>query len=103
MARDDPDEVIAAVEALDLGRLSRTEPGRLAFWPAYANALVRVGRAEAAEPVLARFEELARARQRQSALAAAASTAGPRSPPRWAITPLIALSVAGPIAGRITR
>ncbi len=76
VARDDPDGVIAAVEALDLGRLSRTEPGRLAFWPAYAEALVRVGRAEAAEPVLARFEELARARQRQSALAVAARARG---------------------------
>jgi DNA-binding CsgD family transcriptional regulator len=76
VARDDPAAVIAAVEALDLGRLTRTDPGRLLFWPAYADALVRMGRPEAAEPVLAAFEELARARQRRSALAAAARARG---------------------------
>jgi DNA-binding CsgD family transcriptional regulator len=76
VARDDPAEVIAAVEILDLDRLSQSEPGRLPFWPAYADALVRVGRPEAAEPVLAGFEELARTRQRPSALAAAARARG---------------------------
>ena len=75
-ARDDPAAVIAAVEVMDLERLSQAEPGRLLFWPAYAEALVRAGRPEAAEPVLAAFEELARARQRPSALAAAARARG---------------------------
>ncbi|HEX3490085.1 MAG TPA: AAA family ATPase [Streptosporangiaceae bacterium] len=76
VARDDPAAVVAAVEVLDLGELSEVDPGRLLFWPAYAAALVRVGRPETAEPVLAGFEELARTRQRRSALAAAARARG---------------------------
>lgn len=76
-ARGDPDGIIAAVRPLgELGRLTGMEPTRLMFWPAYAGALAQAGQPGLAERVLRPFEELARARQRRSALGAAARARG---------------------------
>ena len=52
------------------------EPALLSFWPQYAHALARVGRLAEAAAALAPFAELARARGRRSAIAAAARVEG---------------------------
>ena len=70
VASDDPNAIIAVVGALgDLGRLAGLEPTRLMFWPAYAHALARLGRADEADRALRPFEEFAQARGRRSAMA----------------------------------
>jgi ATP/maltotriose-dependent transcriptional regulator MalT len=78
VARDDPDAIVAAAgEAIgDLDLLSRLEPSRLSFWPACAQALARTGQPDQAGTVLRRFEELAEASGRRSALAAASRARG---------------------------
>ncbi len=77
-ARDHPDGVLAAVGPLagHLGALADVEPSMLGFWPLYACALARTGRLADAAAVLAPFAELARARGRRSAMAAAARVQG---------------------------
>ena len=77
-ARDDPEAVLAAVHpvAADLARYAGTEPALLGFWPLYAHALARTGRLADAAGELAPFAELARARGRGSAIAAAARVQG---------------------------
>jgi ATP/maltotriose-dependent transcriptional regulator MalT len=78
VARDDPAAVLAAAEPLRgrLGELAGLEPTLLGFWPWYAQALGRCGRVGEAEGVLRPFEDTARARARQSALAAATRARG---------------------------
>jgi DNA-binding CsgD family transcriptional regulator len=73
-ARDDPDGVLAAAAPLAgrLGELAGGEPAMLGFWPLYAHALARTGRLAEAAAVLAPYADLARARRRRSAMAAAA-------------------------------
>lgn len=56
--------------------LAGAEPALLSFWPQYAHALARVGRLAEAAAALAPFAELARARGRRSAIAAAARVEG---------------------------
>ena len=77
-ARDDPEAVLDAVRpvAADLARYAGTEPALLGFWPLYAHALARTGRLADAAGVLAPFADLARARGRRSAIAAAARVQG---------------------------
>jgi len=78
-AMDDPEAVLAAVRpvAFDItdGAVG-AEPALLSFWPLYAHALARVGRLAEAADVLAPFTELATARGRRSAIAAAARVEG---------------------------
>jgi DNA-binding CsgD family transcriptional regulator len=78
VARDDPGAVLAATGDVigDLDLLSRLEPSRLPFWPACAQALARTGSPEQADIVLRRFERLASARGRRSAMAAASRARG---------------------------
>jgi DNA-binding CsgD family transcriptional regulator/tetratricopeptide (TPR) repeat protein len=77
VASDDPAGIVAAVAGLgDLGPLARLEPTRLMFWPAYAHALARLGRLAEADRALRPFEELAHARARRSAMAAAGRARG---------------------------
>jgi DNA-binding CsgD family transcriptional regulator len=78
VARDDAAGVLAAAEPLrgNLEELAGLEPTLLGFWPFYAQALARCGQAGEAERVLGPFEHAARARARQSALAAAARVRG---------------------------
>jgi DNA-binding CsgD family transcriptional regulator/tetratricopeptide (TPR) repeat protein len=59
-----------------LAGFSAAEPALLGCWPLYAHALARVGRLAEAADVLAPFAELARARGRRSAIAAAARVEG---------------------------
>ena len=59
-----------------LAGLAAAEPALLSFWPQYAHALARVGRLAEAAAALAPFAELARARGRRSAIAAAARVEG---------------------------
>jgi DNA-binding CsgD family transcriptional regulator len=77
-AADDPEAVLAAARpvALDLAAHTGVEPALLGFWPLYAHALARAGRLAEAADVLAPFAELARARGRGSAIAAAARVQG---------------------------
>jgi ATP/maltotriose-dependent transcriptional regulator MalT len=78
VARDDPQAVVAAAEELvgDESLLSDMDPGRLGFWPAYAQALVRLGRIRDGDRVLGQYERRARACDRRSALAAAGRARG---------------------------
>ena len=78
VARDDPEEMLAAGQDVisDLGLLSRLEPTRLSFWPAYAEALARTGRPDEADGTLRTFEELSRSHGRRSAMAAASRARG---------------------------
>jgi DNA-binding CsgD family transcriptional regulator len=78
VARDDPQAVVAAAEVMvgDERLLSEMEPGRLAFWPAYAQALVRLGRVGDADRVLRPYERRAAACDRPSAMAAAGRARG---------------------------
>lgn len=78
VARDDPEGVIAAAQGAisDLDLLCTLEPGRLSFWPAYAQALARTGRADDADIIVRRYEERARACGRPSAMAAACRARG---------------------------
>ena len=78
VARDDPEGMLEVGEDVisDLGRLSRLEPSRLSFWPAYVEALARTGRQGEADGTLRRFEELSRAHGRRSAMAAASRARG---------------------------
>jgi DNA-binding CsgD family transcriptional regulator/tetratricopeptide (TPR) repeat protein len=77
-AADDPGGVVAAVQPISgrLDELALVEPTLLGFWPSYAWALVRLGQHDDAEHVLRPFEEIAQARGRRSALAAAARVRG---------------------------
>ena len=59
-----------------LAGLAAAEPALLSFWPQYAHALARVGRLAEATAALVPFAELARARGRRSAIAAAARVEG---------------------------
>jgi DNA-binding CsgD family transcriptional regulator len=59
-----------------LAGLAGAEPALPGFWPQYAHALARVGRLTEAAAALAPFAELARARGRRSAIAAAARVEG---------------------------
>ncbi|HET6194014.1 MAG TPA: ATP-binding protein, partial [Trebonia sp.] len=59
-----------------LAGLAAAEPALLSFWPQYAQALARAGRLDEAAAALAPFAELARARGRRSAIAAAARVEG---------------------------
>jgi DNA-binding CsgD family transcriptional regulator len=74
VARDDPAAGLEAAGPLrgHLEELASLEPTLLGFWPCYAQALARCERAGEADRVLRPFEEIARSRARQSALAAAA-------------------------------
>ena len=78
VARDDPEQVVrvCAEVMADRAALSRLEPARLSFWPAYAEALVRTGRLAEAGPVLREYERASRACGRMSALAAACRARG---------------------------
>jgi DNA-binding CsgD family transcriptional regulator len=78
VARDDPAAVLAAVHPIsgNLRLLARLEPTRLSFWPVYAQALARVGQLAESDRVLSQFEELAKARGRRSAMAAAGRARG---------------------------
>jgi hypothetical protein len=60
----------------DLAGYAGTEPALLGFWPLYAHALARTGRLADAAGALAPFAELAAARGRRSAIAAAARVQG---------------------------
>jgi DNA-binding CsgD family transcriptional regulator len=90
-AMDDPEAVLAAArpvvfdlasvgggaaDAPSLAGFAAAEPALLGFWPLYAHALARVGRLAEATDVLAPFAELAHARGRRSAIAAAARVEG---------------------------
>ena len=96
-AMDDPEAVLAAARPVvvelaglagvadgadgpaglaDLAGFAGAEPALLSFWPQYAHALARVGRLAEAADALAPFAELARARGRRSAIAAAARVEG---------------------------
>jgi DNA-binding CsgD family transcriptional regulator len=80
-AMDDPEAVLAAArpvvfELAGLAGFAGAEPALLSFWPQYAHALARVGRLAEAADALAPFAELARARGRRSAIAAAARVEG---------------------------
>jgi DNA-binding CsgD family transcriptional regulator len=93
-AMDDPEAVLAAarpvvfelagladvadgVDSLaGLAGFAGAEPALLSFWPQYAHALARVGRLAEAADALAPFAELASARGRRSAIAAAARVEG---------------------------
>jgi DNA-binding CsgD family transcriptional regulator len=99
-ALDDPEAVLAAARPVVFGLADLTgvaggadgaagtdglaalagsagaEPALLSFWPQYAHALARVGRLAEAVGALAPFAELARARGRRSAIAAAARVEG---------------------------
>jgi DNA-binding CsgD family transcriptional regulator len=77
-AADDPEAVLAAARpvALDLAAYTGVEPALLGFWPLHALALARAGRVAEATDVLALFADLARARGRGSAIAAAARVQG---------------------------
>jgi len=70
--------VLAAVRpvAADLARYADAEPALLGCWPLYAHALARMGRLGEAARVLGPFAELAGARRRRSAIAAAARVKG---------------------------
>jgi DNA-binding NarL/FixJ family response regulator len=78
VARDDPAGILAATAGVidDLDLLTRLEPSRLSFWPACAQALARTGKPEQADVMLSRFEELAGAHGRRSAMAAASRARG---------------------------
>ena len=78
VARDDPEGMLAAAEDVisDLRLLSRLEPTRLSFWPAYAEALARTGKPDEADGTLRTFEELSRSHGRRSAMAAASRARG---------------------------
>jgi len=96
-AMDDPEAVLAAARPVvvelaglagvtdganglaglaDLAGFAGAEPALLSFWPQYAHALARVGRLGEAADAIAPFAELARARGRRSAIAAAARVEG---------------------------
>ena len=96
-AMDDPEAVLAAARPVvfelaglagvadgadgltgleALAGFAGAEPALLSFWPLYAHALARVGRLAEAADALAPFAELARARGRRSAIAAAARVEG---------------------------
>jgi DNA-binding CsgD family transcriptional regulator/tetratricopeptide (TPR) repeat protein len=96
-AMDDPEAVLAAARPVvfdlagvagvagvadgadslaGLAGFADAEPALLSFWPQYAHALARVGRLAEAADALAPFAELARARGRRSAIAAAARVEG---------------------------
>jgi len=77
VARDDvPAVLAAAAAAADPSLLSRLEPARLAFWPAYAAALARSGQHAQANQALRPYEERAAACGRRSVLAAASRARG---------------------------
>ena len=77
VARDDVPAVLAAAAgAADPSLLSRLEPARLAFWPAYAAALARSGQHAQANQALQPYEERAAACGRRSVLAAASRARG---------------------------
>lgn len=86
-AMDDPEAVLAAArpvvfdlagvaDVAGLAGVADAGPALLSFWPQYAHALARVGRLAEAASALAPFAELARARSRRSAIAAAARVEG---------------------------
>jgi DNA-binding CsgD family transcriptional regulator len=78
VAQDDPAAVLVAAGPviLNLTALSRLEPGRLSFWPAYAQALARTGRPAEADLTLRPYEQRAEECSRPSALAAACRARG---------------------------
>jgi len=78
VARDDPEEVlqVCADAMADREMLSRLEPARLSFWPAYAEALARTGQFAEADAALRQYESAGHARNRRSALAAASRARG---------------------------
>jgi DNA-binding CsgD family transcriptional regulator len=78
VARDDPEGILAAAQdaVSDPDLLSRLEPSRLSFWPAYAQALARTGRQGDADVTLRRYEQHASACGRRSAMAAASRARG---------------------------
>ena len=78
VARDEPEQVLkVCAEAMtDPAMLGRLEPGRLSFWPAYAEALARTGQLAEADAALHDYELAGRARGRRSALAAASRVRG---------------------------
>jgi DNA-binding CsgD family transcriptional regulator len=77
VARDDAAAVLAAAaNAADPALLSKLEPARLVFWPAYATALARTGQLIYADQTLRPYEQRAAACGRRSVLAAASRARG---------------------------
>jgi DNA-binding CsgD family transcriptional regulator len=78
VARDDVAEILAAAHdaVSDLELMRSLEPSRLSFWPAYAQALARIGQVAEADAMLRPFEERAQACGRRSAVAAAMRARG---------------------------
>ena len=78
VARDDPAAMLAASQHLmsEQALLDRMAPGRLSFWPAYAEALARTGRLDEAHVMLARYEQHARRYASRSALSTASRVRG---------------------------
>ncbi len=78
VAQDDPAAMLAAGQDIvsEPGLLARMAPGRLSFWPAYAEALARIGRLAAADATLTRYEQHAHRYASRSALSAASRVRG---------------------------